>query len=35
VTEGGAFTYGVRAIPYHPDLPGKFDVGLVTWAERT
>ncbi len=35
VDEGGAFVYGVRAFPYHADLPGKFDVGQVTWAERT
>lgn len=33
-TDSGAFAYGVRVLPVHPDLPGKFDTGLVAWAKR-
>lgn len=32
VERNGEVAYGVRAIPYRPELPGKFDLGLVKWA---
>ena len=24
--------YGVRVVPYHPDLATKYELGLVRWA---
>ncbi len=32
VPESGAFAYGVRVRPNHPDLPNPFALGLVKWA---
>jgi len=31
-SETGAVGYGVRVLPTHPALPGKYDMGLVRWA---
>ena len=33
VDRSGEVAYAVRALPYREELPGKFDVGLVAWAE--
>ncbi len=30
--ESGGVGYGVRVLPTHPALPGKYDMGLVRWA---
>ena len=29
---GGSIVYGVRVSPTHPNLPNKFELGLVRWA---
>ncbi len=29
---GGSLVYGVRVVPYHPDLATKYELGLVRWA---
>ena len=31
-SETGGMGYGVRVLPTHPALPGKYDMGLVRWA---
>ena len=31
-SQTGSVGYGVRALPTHPALPGKYDMGLVRWA---
>jgi hypothetical protein len=28
----GALVYGVRVLPYHPDMLGKHEMALVKWA---
>jgi len=33
VERNGEIAYGVRVVPYRPELPQKFDLGLVTWAD--
>ena len=35
ITIGIAGSYGVsaRAIPVHPDLASRFDIGRIAWAE--
>jgi glycogen phosphorylase len=30
--ETGSIAYGVRVLPTHPALPGKYDMGLIRWA---
>ncbi len=32
VAENGRHSFGVRAVPYHPDLPSSLDTRLVIWA---
>jgi starch phosphorylase len=29
---GGSLIYGVRVVPFHPDLATKYELGLVRWA---
>jgi starch phosphorylase len=29
---GGSLVYGVRVVPFHPDLATKYELGLVRWA---
>ena len=31
-TESGSIAYGVRTLPSHPALSGKYDMGLIRWA---
>lgn len=32
VQENGTYSYGIRAIPIHPDLKSKEETGLIIWA---
>ncbi|MCX7710123.1 MAG: alpha-glucan family phosphorylase [Clostridia bacterium] len=32
ILEGGEYGYTFRALPYHPELINKFDMGLIRWV---
>ncbi len=32
--ESGLFGYSVRVLPYHPDMPDRFDLEMIRWIDK-